>query len=458
MTLWQGRFSGSLNEAATQLNRSLPVDCRLGKVDILGSMAWAKALAQAGVLESQEYETICQGLSQVLQEWEDGTLVYQHGEEDIHSAVERRLIELVGAVGGKLHTGRSRNDQVATDFRLWMLHQLPELEAGLIAVQRALLGRAESDLGVLIPGYTHLQQAQPLLLSQWWLAHFWALQRDRQRLGWVRRLTSVMPLGSAALAGSAFEIDRQMLADELGFATPSLNSVDAVSDRDFALEALFWAALVGVHLSRLAEALILYSTVEYGFVALDDAYATGSSLMPQKKNPDLLELARGKCGGLIGRLTGLLCTLKGLPSAYDKDLQEDKAPVFEAVDTLLLLLPVMGGVIRTLKVNAERMQAAIHPTTLATDLADYLVHKGMPFRQAHQAVGMAVQRAEALGVALPEMPLAEWQAMAACFDESLYQLFNPHHAVAKRTVQGGTARQPVLHQIEQAKRLLGESA
>jgi argininosuccinate lyase len=307
--------------------------------------------------------------------------------------VERRLGELVGPLAGKLHTGRSRNDQVATDFRLWLLDHLPALESRLIDLQAALLKRAEAEAGIPMPGYTHLQRAQPVLLGHWWLSHFWPLQRDRQRLSELGKRTASLPLGSGALAGVPFPIDRQALADELGFASPAPNSIDAVSDRDFAAEFLFVAALAGVHLSRLAEAVILFSSAEFGYFELSDAYATGSSLMPQKKNPDVFELARGKAGGLIGALAGLLATLKGLPSAYDKDLQEDKPPVFHAFDTLAALLPVLAGAIATLTVKADRLQANLEAGMMATDLADYLVRKGLPFRQAHTLTGQAVQLA-----------------------------------------------------------------
>ncbi len=266
-----------------------------------------------------------------------GTFAFTENDEDIHTAVERRLTELVGPVGGKLHTGRSRNDQVATDFRLWLQKASIRLDQVVQELQKTLLNRAETDLDVILPGYTHFQQAQPILLSHWWLSHFWALQRDRERLQQLAQRAAVLPLGSAALAGTTFPIDRFALAKELGFSIPSQNSLDAVSDRDFAAEFLFWAALTGVHLSRMAEALILYSTIEYGFISMSDEYSTGSSLMPQKKNPDMLELTRGKAGTLTGLLTGFLSTLKGLPSAYDKDLQEDKTAVFEAADTMEVL-------------------------------------------------------------------------------------------------------------------------
>ncbi|HEX9013478.1 MAG TPA: argininosuccinate lyase, partial [Anaerolineaceae bacterium] len=443
MKLWQGRIAGALDPLAARLNDSLPVDRRLAREDVLGSQAWARALARAGVITWFEAGLLVSGLQDALEELELGAFAFQPSDEDIHTAIERRLGELVGPLAGKLHTGRSRNDQVATDFRLWMLHILPRMHFCLRSLQEALVGRAEQDRGILLPGYTHFQQAQPVLLSHWWLSHFWALARDQERLADLEKRVRVMPLGSGALAGTAFPIDRFLLALDLGFDSPSPNSLDAVSDRDFAVEFLFWAALTGAHLSRLAEALILYSTAEFGFVTLADAYSTGSSLMPQKKNPDPLELARGKSADLLGKLTGMLATLKGLPSAYDKDLQEDKAPVFSAADLLGLLLPVMSGAVATLTIHPERMRAGINCAILATDLADYLVERGVTFRQAHQAAGLAVRRAEELGIPLTELPIEEWQAIQPAFQPDLFTVFDPERALTRRAAYGGTAPEAV---------------
>jgi argininosuccinate lyase len=454
MKLWQGRIAGALDPIAARLNDSLPVDRRLAKVDVLGSQAWARALARAGVITWFEAGLLVSGLQDVLEELELGVFIFRASDEDIHTAVERRLGELVGPLGGKLHTGRSRNDQVATDFRLWMIEILPRMRFLLAELQETLADRAEGDMGVLLPGYTHFQQAQPVLLSHWWLAHFWPLERDRQRLADLAQRVRVMPLGSGALAGTGFPIDRYALAADLGFAAPSPNSLDAVSDRDFAVEFLFWAALLGAHLSRLAEALILYSTTEFGFITLADAYSTGSSLMPQKKNPDPLEITRGKSADLLGKLTGMLAALKGLPSAYDKDLQDDKAPVFAAADLVALLMPVMSGAIATLTIHPERMRSDLNPSILATDLADYLVERGVPFRQAHQASGQAVRRAEELGVALPELPLAEWQTIHPAFDPDLAAIFDPERALARRAAYGGTAPEAVRIQLQEAREKL----
>jgi argininosuccinate lyase len=454
MTLYHGRLPGGLDPLAAQLNDSLPFDRALAQEDVRGSLAWAKGLAQAGVLTEAELSAITAGLSQIQVEFSSAAFAFQESDEDIHTAVERRLVELAGPVGGKLHTGRSRNDQVATDFRLWVVNAAHRLETHLVALQQILATRAEQDFGVVLPGYTHTRQAQPVLLSHWWLSHFWALQRDQQRLTELRQRTRIMPLGCGALAGTTFPIDRFGLAQELDFLSPSPNSLDAISDRDFAAEFLFWAALLGVHLSRLSEALIWYSSQEFGFITLADAYSTGSSLMPQKKNPDPLELARAKSGLLTGKLAGLLATLKALPSAYDKDLQEDKVPVFEASAILEVLLPVVGGVIATLTLHPERMRAVIDAQVLATDLADYLVQRGVPFRQAHGAVGQAVRRAEALGIPLPALPLGEWQAIHPAFASDLFNTFDIDQSLARRSAWGGTAPQAVREQLEMVKGII----
>jgi argininosuccinate lyase len=446
-----------MNPAAWQLNASLSFDRRLASQDVRGSLAWAAALEKAGVLTAAEYGQILAGLSQLDAEFEQGSFAFQPQDEDIHSAVERRLVELIGPQGGKLHTGRSRNDQVVTDFRLWLMDHIPQVDSGLRELQGALLARAESDLELIMPGYTHLQRAQPVLLSHWWLSHFWPLQRDRQRLVEQTRRVAVMPLGSGALAGTPFPIDREALAEALGFAAVCPNSIDGVSDRDFAAEFLFAAALVGVHLSRLAEALIIFSSAEFGFVAGSDAFSTGSSLMPQKKNPDVFELARGKSGTLIGLLGGLLAALKGLPSAYDKDLQEDKVPVFAAYDTLEALLPVLAEALRELTVHPERMQAGIDSEMLATDLADYLVERGVPFREAHALVGQVLRIAISKGISLARLPLQDYRSVDQAFDFDLFTVFDPQRSIARRLASGGTALPAVLAQIVQAKSALDNS-
>jgi argininosuccinate lyase len=451
MTLWGGRFSGKLDPAAWALNASLPFDQRMAGQDVAGSIAWAAAIGKAGVLTEDETASLIAGLRAVGAEFEQGSFAYAEADEDIHTAVERRLGELIGPLSGKLHTGRSRNDQVATDFRLWVLTALPKLDAAIATLQTALLARAEKDADVLMPGYTHLQRAQPILLSHWWLSHFWPLQRDRERLADLRARVAVLPLGSGALAGTAFPVDRAELATALGFDSAAPNSLDAVSDRDFAAEFLFVASMTGLHLSRLAEAMVLFTSAEFGFFELSDAFSTGSSLMPQKKNPDMFELARGKAGTLLGLLAGLLATLKGLPSTYDKDLQEDKQPVFSAHDTLLALLPVLAGALETLTPRPERMRAAIDAAMLATDLADYLVVKGTPFREAHAIAGKAVRVAAEKGTSLEKLDLNEWQALGAMIEADVYAVFDPQKSVEKRNAIGGTAPAAVQKQIEQAK-------
>jgi len=454
MTLWEGRFSGKMDPGAWAFNTSIEFDRRLADQDVRSSRAWAEALVKAGVLTTEEGEAIGAGLDQIRAEIKSGEFVFKEADEDIHTAVERRLEEILGPVAGKLHTGRSRNDQVATDLRLWLLDSLPQLDYQLSDLQRALVERAESDFGELIPGYTHLQRAQPILLSHWWLAHFWPLHRDRDRLSALAERTSILPLGSAALAGTPFRIDRAALAADLGFDHPSPNSLDAVSDRDFVVEFLFCAALTGVHLSRLAEAVIIFSSAEFGFFELSDAYTTGSSLMPQKKNPDVFELARGKTGVLIGYLTGMLVTLKGLPSAYDKDLQEDKLPAFKAFDTLVAALPVLSGALRSLAIQPERMRAAIDPGMMAADLADYLVEKGLPFREAHRLVGAAVRQAAAANRQLDALSLEELRALHPAFDPDVHQVFDPQQSISRRAAIGGTAPVAVKAQLQQAKDLL----
>ena len=451
MTLWGGRFSGKLDPQAWAMNASLGFDRRLARQDVRGSLAWAQALEKATVLTKEENTQICAGLETIRGEFAKQEFAFQESDEDIHTAVERRLGELIGPVAGKLHTGRSRNDQVATDLRLWLLDAILDLDSALLGLQTVLVERTEADLNILLPGYTHMQRAQPILLGHWWLSHFWPLQRDRQRLRQLRARTASLPLGSGALAGTTFPVDRLALAADLGFSEPSANSLDAVSDRDFVAEFLFCAALIGSHLSKLSEAVVLFSSAEFGFFELSDAFSTGSSLMPQKKNPDVFELARGKAGTLLGYLAGWMATLKGLPSAYDKDLQEDKVPVLSAYDTLMMILPVLAGALGTLTLHPERMLAAIDPGMLATDLADYLVRKGLTFRQAHAVAGQAVQLAGKLGKPLDVLSLPEFQSLSLLIDSDVTQVFDPQQSIARRNVTGGTAPEAVKMQLQDAK-------
>jgi len=449
-SLWGGRFAQKLDQLAFDLNTSLPVDQRMALQDVDGSIAWAHALHQANVLLDEEHASISSGLAAVREEFSSGQFSFAPSDEDIHTAVERRLTELIGSVAGKLHTGRSRNDQVATDFRLWMLQAIPVLDSALKDVQSALVEQAELAGETLMPGYTHLQRAQPILLAHWWLSHYHPLQRDHERITDLIKRVSILPLGSGALAGTPVPVDRVALAESLGFAVASPNSLDAVSDRDFAAEFLFCATMIGIHLSKLSEQIVLYTSAEFGFFELSDAFSTGSSLMPQKKNPDVFELTRGKAGTLIGMLTGLLATLKGLPSTYDKDLQEDKAPVFQAVDTLLAILPVIAGALRTITAKPERMRNAIDSFMMATDLADYLVSKGIPFRETHAIAGKAVRLAGEKKVGLEELSLEAYQALGP-FEADVYQVFDPLKSVEKRNAIGGTSLQSVKTQIKQIK-------
>ncbi len=450
MTLWGGRFSQKLDDLAWALNSSLPVDQRMAIQDVDGSLAWADAIHKAGILSDEEHASISLGLDTVRKEFASGEFVFAPSDEDIHTAVERRLGELIGVAAGKLHTGRSRNDQVATDFRLWMLQAIPDLLSAFRLLQTALVEQAELAGEIIMPGYTHLQRAQPILLGHWWLSHYWALKRDVERLQDLIKRVSVLPLGSGALAGAPFALDRDALAKSLGFAEVSQNSLDAVSDRDFAAEYLFVCSMAAVHLSKLAEQVVLYTTAEFGFFELSDAFSTGSSLMPQKKNPDVFELTRGKAGTLIGLLTGLMATLKGLPSTYDKDLQEDKAPVFQATDTLLSILPVMAAALRTITVKPERMRNAIDSTMMATDLADYLVNKGVPFREAHSMTGKVVRAAGEANVRMEEMPLEAYQVIGP-FEADVVQVFDPLESINKRNTVGGTSLQSVKNQIKKIK-------
>ncbi|MDX1991463.1 MAG: argininosuccinate lyase [bacterium] len=451
MSLWGGRFSEPTDEDLRALNDSLPFDQRLYRQDIAGSIAYARAIAAAGVLTDEEAQTLVAGLEQVRTEFENGTFAFKAGDEDIHTAVERRLTELVGAVGGKLHTGRSRNDQVTTDFRLWMLDALRKTDTRLAQLQAALIETAEPHLETVMPGYTHLQPAQPITAAHWLMSFFWMLARDRERLRDSLRRTSASPLGAGALAGTPLAVDREQLARELGFASVIPNSLDAVSDRDFVAEALFMLSLVGVHLSRLAEDIILYSNPNFGYITLNDRYSTGSSIMPQKRNADPMELARGKAGRIIGRLTGLLTTLKGLPSTYNKDIQEDKEALFDALDTLEKLLPVVTAIIRTLQLNPAKMRAALTEDLLATDLAEYLVRKGLPFRQAHHIVGQVVRIAAERGIGISKVPLDELRTLSELFMEDVAAVFDFDESLKRRRAQGGTAPEAVQAQIEQAR-------
>ncbi len=455
--LWGGRFEGGMAPAMVPLNLSLDVDHRLWRHDIVGSRAWVRALGGAGVLDSDEVEALTQGLDAVAVRLErEGTA--DAPDEDIHSLVERLLTEEAGEVALKLHTGRSRNDQVATDLRLWVREVGPLLAQRVTHLGRALVALAETGTDIVMPGYTHLQQGQPIRAAHWALAHVWPLLRDRQRILAASRAAGVMPLGSGAVAGCPFPIDREALARDLGFTAISANSLDAISDRDFMAELLFACALLGVHLSRLAEDLVLFSSREFAFVRLDDGYSTGSSLMPQKRNPDVAELTRGKSGRLVGNLVALLTLLKGLPTGYNRDLQEDKSIAFDSLDTLSLVLPALTGAVGTARFRPERIHARLDSQLLATDLADYLVRKGVPFRRSHEAVGRLVRLTEERDCELPDLSTADFKIVDPHFDDDIHDVFDWERSVDSRSVPGGTSRSALAAQLEEARAALSTSA
>jgi len=451
MKLWGGAFTKESDKLAQQYTASLSFDIRLYDEDITASVVWTRGLVAAGVLGRREGEEITAGLEAIRKEFLQGIFESQPDDEDIHTAVERRLVELIGSVGGKLHTGRSRNDQVATDFRMWTMRAVDYLIKNVVELQKAMVNNAKQNLIQPMPGYTHMQHAQPVTWGHWLLSHFWPLVRDVERLKQARSSASVLPLGSAALAGTAFNIDRKALAAELGFEAISQNSLDAVSDRDFVADFLYAATMINLHLSRLSEQLILFNSAEFGFIVLDDAYSSGSSIMPQKKNPDTLELTRGKSGRLIGNLVGLLTTLKGLPSAYDKDLQEDKEPAFDALDTLAKALPVMAGLISKLRLIPERMAAQLESGLFATDLADYLVGRGVPFRQAHDNIGKAVKLAKDNGIGLNQLTVGDLQKINAAFGEDALKVFDIGRSLASRSATGGTSPEALQKQLDAAR-------
>ena len=445
MTLWQGRMGDLPADDLMAFTASLAFDVRLAPDDIAGSRAHVRGLARAGLVDDDEAGTLLVALDRVEHELAQGLFEFAPGDEDVHTAVERRVTELVGPAGGKLHSGRSRNDQVATDLRLWTKRALADVARRVLTLQEVLLERAQeaASRGIQVPGYTHLQRAQPVLLAHHLLAHGWALARDVDRLVDTRRRLDVSPLGAGALAGSSLGLDPDATAADLGFAARFENSLDAVSDRDFVAEALFDLALLAVHLSRVGEEVVLWSSAEFGFLRLSDAWSTGSSMLPQKKNPDVAELARAKAGRLIGHLAGLLATLKGLPLAYNRDLQEDKEPLFDAVDQMGWALVALAGLLSTATFDAERMAAAADtPDAAAVDLAEWMVARGVPFRQAHAAVGGLVRDAGQRHVPLDELVSAHPELGPAAL-----HLLEPGTAVARRTTPGGAGPAPVADQL-----------
>ncbi len=460
--LWGSRFEpGGLAPEADALNRSLPIDGRLWREELEVAAAWTEALGALGVLQVAEAKQLLEGLERVGVRLADGAAVAAP-DEDIHTLVERLLAEEIGGAAGALRTGRSRNDQAATATRLWVIRAVRRLRGDLRRLQTALVSQAEGSLDILAPAYTHLQRAQPIRFAQFFLSHFWALERDQARWVAVSDRASVMPLGAGAVAGSGFAVDRESLRLRLGFERVTPNSVDAVSDRDFVAEFAFAGALTGMHLSRLAEDLILYATTEFGFIRFSDAYSTGSSLMPQKRNPDIAELARGQSARLLGDVTAALALLKGLPSGYNKDLQEDKAILFQVYDTLSLLLPAFAGSVETLSVNGEATVAALDPGMLAVDIADALVGEGVKFDKAHEVVGALVREAERTGVTLfdlsaelagglhPALPVA----LAAVRRGGIIEACR--RSVDSRSVGGGSGRESLLQQIAAARAALAD--
>jgi argininosuccinate lyase len=452
---WAGRFREPTDPAVEAFSTSIATDLAMARHDIRGSVAHVHGLRRAGLLAAREAAKIVAGLGRVASEIETGRFEVRPQDEDVHMAVERRLTEIVGPVGGKVHTGRSRNDQVATDLRLWLRDEIDATLSDLHDLVRALLGRARADLAVVLPGYTHLQRAQPVLLSHHWLAHVEMLLRDADRLADARRRTNVMPLGSGALAGAGFPIDRERVARELGFDGVSRNSLDAVSDRDFVAEFLAAASILAMHLSRLGEEIVLWSSQEFGFLALPDAFATGSSMMPQKKNPDVAELVRGKTGRVYGALISILTTLKGLPLAYNRDLQEDKPPLFDAARQVRASLRVLARMMPRLEPAASTMRAAAGGLSLATELADFLVERGLPFRQAHEVVGRIVRDCVDRGRELEAMTAAELATFSPLLDHHALAHLTIESALGRRSSTGGTSREGVLRRLRELEAALG---
>jgi argininosuccinate lyase len=451
--LWGGRFSVPPASSLEALNRSIDVDRRLWPFDIEASRAWAVALWGAGVLSLDESKKIERGLAVVAEKLEGGAGA-ESSDEDVHTLIDRMLHEEIGAVASKLHTGRSRNDQVATATRMWCMHACGKLDSAIRNLEQTIIDQAASHEDTLMPSYTHLQRAQPVSVAHWMLSHFWPLERDRNRIQCASRSAAVLPLGSGAIAGCAFPVSRVLLQGSLGFSSLSQNSIDAVGDRDFVAELVFAVAMMATHLSRLAEDLIIFGSSEFGFVQFGDTFTTGSSMMPQKRNPDALELARASGARTIGDLTTLLSTLKGLPSGYNKDLQEDKRLLFDAVDMMLLVLPAVAGALGEIRFDAKRMRAALSSTMMATDLADYLVEKGVAFRDAHAAVGALVRESEAEGCGLDALPSTSFKAAHPLFNDDVLEWLEPLRSVVRREVPGGTGPSAVRAQLRAAREAL----
>ena len=454
--LWAGRFSAAPTGELERFGASLPFDKRMWRQDIRGSKAHAAMLAHQGVISQQDADAIRAGLDDIAGQIERGEFTFDvDRDEDIHMAIERVLTENIGPAGGRLHTGRSRNDQTAVDTHLIARDLADEILASLAKLEAVLLDRAQGEFGVVMPGYTHMQPAQPVLLSHHLLAYFWMFNRDFRRVSAAREAASVCPLGAAALAGTTYPLDRHMTAEALGFSSPTANSMDSVSDRDYLLDLIYACSVCQVHLSRLCEELVWWSSAEFGFVEMDDAHSTGSSIMPQKKNPDFAELVRGKSGRVVGDLTSLLVTVKGTPLTYDKDLQEDKEPLFDAADTVLGSLMACTGMLATCTFKEERMREASHEGYMAaTDLADYLVGKGLPFRQAHAVVGRIVGDCVREGVTLQQLSTDELRSYSELFDDDAHEALDIDSIVRRRTTFGGTGHEAVRAQLKLATEAL----
>jgi argininosuccinate lyase len=449
---WGGRFKESTDKLVEEFTESVSYDKRLAPFDIAGSIAHVKMLEKQGILKPEEAEKIVSGLNEILEEIEKGEFVWKTELEDVHMNVEKRLTEKIGAVGGKLHTGRSRNDQVATDVRLYVRHEIGEILKFLKELRKAFVKQAEENLDVVMPGYTHLQIAQPVLYAHHMLAYYQMFKRDEERFRDTLKRVNLSPLGSAALAGTSYPLDREFTAKLLGFDGVTRNSMDAVSDRDFVAETIFNCAMVMMHLSRLSEELVLWSTEEFGFIELPDAFCTGSSIMPQKKNPDVSELTRGKTGRVYGDLIAILTVLKGLPLTYNRDLQEDKEPLFDAVDTVKIALKVNAKIVSGMRPKKERMrEQAGKGFSLATDVADYLAKKGVPFRKAHEIVGKIVAYCLDKGKELQTLSLDEFKKFSDKFDEDILSLMSVEGSVNSRDIIGGTAREQVKREIKRIK-------
>ena len=452
---WGGRFTEATSRQVEEYTASIPYDWRLYPYDIAGSIAHAAMLGKTGIITGREAQRIIKGLKEILHEISSGRLRFSTALEDIHMNIEHRLIRKIGATGGKLHTARSRNDQVALDIRMYLRDEILRLRHLLRDLQRAVVELADREKDTVLPGYTHLQRAQPVLFGHHLLAYYEMFERDRGRLADCYRRVNVLPLGSGALAGTVLPIDRKFVAKLLGFDSMSENSMDAVSDRDFAVEFVSACCQIMVHISRFAEELVMWSSAEFGFITIADAFTTGSSIMPQKKNPDVAELARGKTGRVFGSLTALLTLLKGLPLAYNRDLQEDKEPLFDAADTVSRTLAVIASMLKSVQVNREAMRHAAEDGFItATDLADYLVRKGMPFRQAHEVVGRAVLRAIGLRCGLKDLPLAEYRKMSPLIKSDVYKAMSVQTSVSRRTSFGGTAQANVNKRLAVLKKAL----